>query len=229
MRYITEQELRRLFAKGIPQEYALPRDAKLTPAARQYLTDLRLYRPEGGRQGRPAPSSSGPKPEHMTHLTPDELVPKTHPRIALRGRLDSLQADILWAQAAAAERGAGELVPALEDALSLARRVLAAEVTGKPLGEWLLGGMTPAQVRASSHRPQDFGFLSHVLPSAAQGMMAALLNRLRTQARETELAAAAAFCWEGAPCGREDLLLALNRLSSYFYLLELKTVKGKEG
>ena len=38
------------------------------------------------------------KPEDMTHLNGDTLVPKTHPRIAFRGAMDSLEAELLlWA------------------------------------------------------------------------------------------------------------------------------------
>ena len=35
------------------------------------------------------------KPEHMTHLNGDTLVPKTHPRILFRGKLDTLEAELL--------------------------------------------------------------------------------------------------------------------------------------
>ncbi len=227
MRYITEQELRDLFSKGIPEEYMLPWDAKLTPAARQYLIDLRLYRLESGKEC--CEKAAGTKPEHMTHLTAGQLTHKTHPRIALRGKLDSLEAEILLAEITAKERGAHSLITSLEDSLALTRRILAAEVTGKPLGDWLLHGMTPAQVHDASHHPQSFGFSGHVLPSAKQGMIAALLNRLRTLVRETELTAVHAFCQGDGPCCREDLLLALNRLSSYFYILQLQAIKEQEG
>ena len=226
MRYITEQELRDLFMKGIPEEFALPKDAKLTPAARQYLIDLRLLRSETGKKN--CIKANGPKPEHMTHLNADQLVHKTHPRIALRGKLDSLEAEILLVEIQAKERGALSIIPALKDSLALTRRILAAEVTGKPLGEWQLSDMTPVQIHDASHHPQRFGFIGHVLPGVEQGMMAALLNRLRTQVREAELAAAAAFCQGECPSSRDDLLMALNRLSSYFYVLQLQAIKGQE-
>ena len=35
------------------------------------------------------------KPEHMTHLNSQVLVDKTHPRIAFRGALDTLEADTI--------------------------------------------------------------------------------------------------------------------------------------
>lgn len=229
MRYITEQELRDAFSKGVPAHYEVPREARLTPAARQYLIDNRLYRqPTSGESG-PMRTAATTKPEHMTNLDATRLVAKTHPRIALRGKLDSLEADILLVQATAAERGDAALLAPLQDALVLTRRILAAEVTGKALGEWTLNGMSPEQVHAASHNPKQYGFGGHVMPDAAQGVAAAQLNRLRTAARETELAAAAAFCDAEGVCARVDLLLALNRLSSYFYVLQLEAIRRREG
>ena len=47
------------------------------------------------------------KPEEMTHLRGNRLVPKTHPRIRFRGQLDSLMAQVLELQCrAAADRTA---------------------------------------------------------------------------------------------------------------------------
>ena len=43
------------------------------------------------------------KPEHLTHLHSNVLVTKGHPRIAFRGKMDSLQAGILEVQGLAAE------------------------------------------------------------------------------------------------------------------------------
>ena len=105
MRYITEQELRDAFSKGVPAHYEVPREARLTPAARQYLIDNRLYRQPASGESGPIRTASTIKPEHMTNLDATRLVAKTHPRIALRGKLDSLEADILLVQTTAAERG----------------------------------------------------------------------------------------------------------------------------
>ena len=227
MQYITERELRDLFSKGIPEEYIIPQGARLTPAAKQYLVDLRLYRSQIVRQSQPV-KSFGKKLEHITNLDAKELTHKSHPRIALRGKLDSLEADIILAQITAAQAGGYSFAAPLEEVLALVRRVLAADVTGKSLGDWLLGGMTADQIREASHHPQQFGFPGHVLPNAKQGIMAALFNQMRTKARETELAVIAAFCAGDNPCTREDLLLAMNRLSSYFYVLQLQAIKGQE-
>ena len=46
------------------------------------------------------------KPEHMTHLNGEILVPKTHPRIVFRGRLDTLEAELILCQLAGAHLAA---------------------------------------------------------------------------------------------------------------------------
>ncbi len=227
MRFITEQELRALFASGAFHDYAIPDGAKLTPAARDYLADHHV-RPAERASSADERFASKPgvvvKPEHMTHLTAGALVLKTHPRIRLRGKLDSLEAEILVTQVAAGERGENTLIAPLDDALKLTRQVLGCEVTGKPLEDWTLDGMSPKTVHDASHRPQDYGFSGHVLPDAAQGWAAAQWNRLRALCRETELAANVAFSDDRGGCTRVDLVTALNRLSSFFYIMQLKAI-----
>ena len=72
------------------------------------------------------------KPDHLTHLVDDaSLVPKTHPRIAARGKLDLLQSALLDAQVAADADGARGLVGELGEILELARALVGAEVTGR--------------------------------------------------------------------------------------------------
>ena len=219
MRYITERELRDQFANGVPEHYQAPPDCKLTPAARQYLLDLKLYRHPSSpqRAAGAVPTGAGRKPEHMTNLNARELVCKTHPRILLRGKLDALESEILMLQASATD----EWRVQLGDALKLVRSVLAAEVKEIPLAPWTLNGMNPEEVHRCSHHPEQFGFPGHILPAPEHGLLAAQLNRLRALTREVELAAVQAF-WDGQQVSREDLVLALNRLSSYFYVLQLR-------
>ena len=212
------RQLRDQFAGGIPEQYQLPAGCRLTPAARQYLMDLRLYRHPSPASS-PVPSGKR-KPEHMTNLNAREMVCKNHPRILFRGKLDTLESEIIVLQASTRRENRASL----QDALDLVRAVLAAEVKETPLMTWTLGGMTPDEVHRCSHHPEEFGFSGHILPAAEHGLYAAQLNRLRTLTRETELAAMQAF-WDGARVTREDLLLALNRLSSYFYVLQLRAVR----
>ena len=222
MRFITERELRDQFASGVPEQYETPPGAQLTPAARQYLLDLKLYRHPGARGQMKAvtPPPGGRKPEYMTHLNAREMVCKNHPRILLRGKLDTLESEILVLQCSCRP----EWRAPLGDALLLVRAVLAAEVRETPVSAWKLDGMDPEEVHRCSHHPQDFGFPGHILPMPEHGLLAAQLNRLRTLTRETELQAVQAF-WDGQKVSREDIVLALNRLSSFFYVLQLRAAR----
>ena len=158
------------------------------------------------------------KPEYMTHLNAEFLVDKTHPRIAFRGVMDSLEAALLLA-AAEAE---GNIRTQLLEALAYARYLLGQEVLEQPIVCEALGGMDEQQLRERSHRPQDFYGKPHFMPSPEDNKSLLLVNFARCKAREAELAAVKAFQnQEGLP-QRLDLLQALNRLSSFLYLIMIQ-------
>ena len=182
-----------LFDKKAVQENIRNRDGKrvfylgkghqLTSDARDWLTSERIpilsaeqakpngYRLLGG-------GILEKKPEHMTHLNAEFLVDKTHPRIAFRGGIDSLEAALLLAD--------------------------------------------EKQLRERSHRPQDFYGKPHFMPQPTDSKALLLVNFARCKAREAELLAVKAFRdAEGLPT-RVDLLQALNRLSSFLYLIMLQ-------
>ncbi len=230
MRYITESDLRDQFARELPERYALPPDAKLTPAARQYLIDRRLLPLEGTAQRAPIGTThTGKKPEHKTHLDARTLVRKDHPRIVLRGLLDALEADILLAQVVALGRGQSDSARQLDEALALTQRALACDVKQAPLPAWTLDGMTEADVHDASHHPERLLPSGHPMPTAADGELAARMNQLRTRARQAEIQAVAAYGDQHGACG-DSLVLALNRLSSYFYVLQLREIAAhREG
>ncbi len=157
------------------------------------------------------------KPEHMTHLNGEVLVKKTHPRIAFRGWVDSLEAELLLAgkECPHLQRELGEI-------LALTRQILRCDVLEEPLHLTGLCGLTEAEMRKRSHFPQDYYGIPHFMPDFSDIGAVLTLNRIRTIARQTELAAQHAFVdREGLPT-REDLLQALNRISSMLYILMLR-------
>ena len=157
------------------------------------------------------------KPEHMTHLNAEILVPKTHPRILFRGKMDTLEAELILCQLAD-----GALSDSVGEILSLARTILRCDVLNEPLADAPLCGLSEEEQRRRSHFPQDYYGQPHFMPSAADGLPIARLNRARCAAREAELAAADAFSdREGNPT-RPDLLRALNRMSSMLYILMIQ-------
>ena len=154
------------------------------------------------------------KPEHMTHLNGDVLVPKTHPRIAFRGAMDTLEAELLLCQLAVPE-----FRQELAEILELARKLLRWEVLEEPAQEGRLCGLTQDELRSRSHRPQDFYGQPHFMPQVTDGAQVLQLNRVRCAARHAELKAVAAIP------EREDILRALNRMSSMLYILMIQAKK----
>lgn len=159
------------------------------------------------------------KPEHLTHLRGSTLVEKTHPRILLRGKLDSCQAKTLEVGILAAKERRQAIVDGLDEILEYLREILAAEVKEEPLDRTTLLGMDEAELRAVSHNPRPHFGIGHIVPNMAMAPCLIGLNALRTLTRETELACVAAFRKENGSSARPDLVQALNRLSSAIYIM----------
>ena len=172
------------------------------------------------------------KPDHLTHLRDDaSLVPKTHPRIVARGKLDLLQSALLDAQVAADADGGRALVGELGEILELSRALVGAEVTDRPVPAPTLWGMTADQIRDATHHTGELYGVPFMYPDVRQGPVVAKLALARAIAREAELAALVAFppatgLSTAAP-GRPDLARALNRISSALYLLAVRYVAGQ--
>lgn len=196
---------------------------RLTAAAREYLVGehIEILPADRAKPGVYRLLSGGytaEKPEHMTHLYGDVLVPKTHPRIAFRGAMDTLEAELLLCQLQAEPK----LREQLSEGLEFARELLRDEVLEQPVKEGTLCGLDEKALRERSHRPQDFYGQPHFMPSAGDGACILQLNRTRCAARAAELQAVQAFTdREGNPT-RQDLLQALNRLSSMLYILMIQ-------
>ena len=155
------------------------------------------------------------KPETFTHLRGRRLVPKDHPIIVLRGKLDSLTAAIIEAQIIGRRKKNESFVKDLREILEFTRRLLVCEFSGQQVEEFSLLGLNAADLRAHSHDPMKFYGCQHLMTSVEMGPLCAALNSLRTQVREAELVAVTAF--RDHP--RDDLVRALNRLSSLFYIM----------
>jgi ethanolamine utilization cobalamin adenosyltransferase len=153
----------------------------------------------------------------MTHLHSNVLVSKTHPRIRFRGTMDSLEAELLLCQLNC-ERWGKEL----GEILNLARKVIRYDVLEEPAKQEKLCGLTEAELRSHSHRPQDYYGQTHFMPEVTDGAIVLHLNRCRAAARAAELAAAEAFTDENGNCIRPDILQALNRMSSMIYILMIR-------
>lgn len=202
--------------------FFLGKNDNLTSAARDYLSRERIeIRPAQSARPERFPLLGGgyceEKPEHMTHLDGVTLAPKTHPRIIFRGKMDTLEANLILCRL---------FVPRfdreLKDILGYVRLLLRCEVLGEPVPEQKICGLTEQELRQHSHFPQDYYNQPHFMPESEDGREIAILNLARCAAREAELAAAAAFTDGYGQVSRADLLRACNRLSSALYLLMIR-------
>ena len=192
----------------------------LTPSARDFLNRerIQILPPEQAKPKAWKLLNGGyceDKPEVMTHLNGDTLVPKNHPRIRFRGAIDTLEAELLLCGIAASE------------VLSLTRRLIRCDVLNEPVGDITLYGLSEAEQRKRSHFPQDYYGIPHFMPDFTDSPQVLVLNRARCAARAAELAAVDAFVDPDGIPTRADILQALNRISSMLYLLMLQEKSHK--
>ena len=227
----TEQSARdNVRNRGGKRVFFLGKGDQLTAGARDFLTRERIeiLPAQQARPERYALLGGGfveEKPEHMTHLNGDILVHKTHPRIAFRGAMDTLETELLLCQLVTEP----DIRKDLGEVLLLARKLIRCDVLEEPVGEEKLCGLTQQELRSHSHRPQDYYGQPHFMPEYADGAAVLQLSRARCAAREAELRAVAAFTdREGNPT-RADILQAMNRLSSMLYILMIRIKSKKTG
>ncbi len=231
MRIYTESELRELYQKSPFTFFELPPGSRLTPAAAQFLSERKIaVRTSSSDQQVYRLLATGKKldqkPEHLTHLGGTTLVPKNHPRIRFRGKLDSVEALLIEVILTAEEEGYPGLSRDLTLVLEYARQMMRAEVKEEPLSPVVFQGWSHQEIRDRSHHPQRYYGISFFEPKPEHGKMMAKLNVLRTQVRELEVIAQDAFCRSPAQVEREDLLLAVNRMSSLIHVLMLQLAAG---
>lgn len=256
MAVLTESALRRQFIANKYKESVinLPNGTILTPAAKSFLQDRKItveffeevdmkVTSKKQQKTEQVPTKAidtskikyqvvnggfmENKPEYMTTLSSNLLVPKNHRRIILRGRLDSLQAKIMEVQFQLADRKSLQLAEDLQEVLTFVMKLLELEVTGKALGDFKLLDMGEKEIQTIGFRPEDFFSVKLPLPDYEMGIEIVLLNVLRTEIREVEIVAYEAFEKEDGTLERTDLLLALNRLSSLCHVMMYKVKAGE--
>lgn len=226
----TEEHVRaNLRVKDGKRVFYLAAGDKLTPAARSWLRQERVdVLPAAEARLREYKTLFGAilteKPEHMTHLQGNILVMKDHPRIAFRGMIDTLEAELLLAMK---EAEGTAVLQDLKEILQFVRDLIPADVLSEPVKPWKLCGMTPDELRQRSHFPQKYYDQPHFMPDETDSRLLLALNKVRTVVRQTELRAFAAFKTPDGAAEREDILLALNRLSSLLWILMIRE-KSKE-
>lgn len=237
--------------------YKVPPGTILTPAARSFLSDRKIdvvfsdekstsskkSQGSAGKENNPEKESKSKgkakyylldagiytdkKPEAYTHINANNLVPKYHPRIKFRGKIDNLEAHIIRAQTIAERERMDLLVKELDEVLSIVKNILRAEVLSEPLEDFTLFGFTEQEIREMSHNPKKHIGVNHFFPSWDMGEMMACLNIVRTKIRETEVVAVETFFDPYKGLEREDIIKALNRLSSAIYVIMCRLLAGR--
>lgn len=217
MKIVTESELRASWKHEPFKVLKLTKDEKLTPAAREFLSERRielLYTEDLNRED----SVSTYKPEHLTHLRGSETVPKNDARIRLRGRLDSLYAEFVEMEITAQEHSLTQLKTELRIQRKYINHIICAEASGQSLEMIDFYGWSSQEIRERSHETRKYYGTAHFRPHPDNGIVMARLNRLRTRVREVEVEAVSAYCSTADSVEREDIIRALNRLSSILYI-----------
>lgn len=247
MKIITEIELRDRYKKEPFTTYTLAYSDKLTPAASQFLSERRitvvhanctipqdkallqdkaLKEPDEGYLSLADGAVLKEKPEYLTHLRGKTLIPKNHPRIIFRGKVDSVEAQLTDIIVEIGQLEMEELKNDLGRILEYLRKLLRAEVTDEALPFIEFNGWSEADIREYSQKPQNYFGVKHFFPGPELGKIMAKLNLVRTALRELELAAVDAFYdSKTGRIEREDIILALNRLSSLVYVIMCRRMK----
>lgn len=257
MKVITESLLRDELRSSQPEYYYIPEGTLLSPAAREYLQQRKVkISKEPPMQTQTSEEKQIPqeeksqsivsepwkpayidfetgsyymeKPEHMCQISGNFLVPKNHPRILFRGKLDSLQTMVVLDQALMSESGtSAKLIEDLNSVLSALQNIMKCEVLDEVLESGLIIGLTHRELHDRSHDPMKFfGIKQMLMPNYTMGSQYAMLNQLRAAIREVEVVAADCFCQKGK-CSRGDIVEELNRLSSALHVMMCKWLAGE--
>lgn len=242
---VTEAELRDQVRRPVVgARVTIPAGARLSPAAADFVKEWSLVTVEDAPAAGWDRASAFPvalsgevptctncglqvthKPDALTQLNAHHYVPKTHPRIKLRGRFDSLHALVLLVQRMAAQRGDQGLARDLGTIAAYCRELTSAEYNERPAAELRLQDWDADAIHRATHDPEGTLGVQHLTIDEADADLQHWLNVARTQSREIEILALETFGSPHHPYGA-SICHALNRLSSTFYFLQLRLASG---
>lgn len=256
LKVITEAKVRAEVPRSErPEAYYIEPGYILSPAAREYLMGRKIKISNGPKpesvivaaEVPPIPSADPQpkvesakyvdyatgacyfeKPIHMTVLYGNVLVAKDHPQIIFRGKLESLQAQIILNQAMIAEHnGSQKLIDDLNNILNILRNTLRKHILNEPVNVDTIIGFTAAELRERKNDPMRYFKIEQVsTPDYTRGREYAQLHQLHTLTREVEAVAVTAFR-EGNRYIRNDILKALNQLSDAFQVMMFMHMAGE--
>lgn len=241
--FVTEADLRDQLRQPVAgATVKVPAGARLSPSAADFVAQWQLIVDDGT----PSSDTQWDKPstfpvvinteaprctccgmavteksDALTQLNSCHMVEKTHPRIKLRGKLDSLHAAVLMVQAQALAAAEQRLGADLGTLAAYCRELLSAEYNERPAADLIIDGADPEAIHRATHDPRGELGIGHLTIDGAAPLLQHYLNMLRTQARELEIVAQEAFPSPHHYFG-PSICHAANRLSSAVYYLQLR-------
>lgn len=254
---VTEADLRDQLRRPTPgAQVAIPADARLSPAAADFVRHWSLVVVEQEGAGPPGPirpttaaewdraatfpvdrSGEAPccvtcgtpldaKPGALTQLNAHHFAPKTHPRIRLRGSIDALHALVLLIQGVALRSGRLALADDLGTVAAYCRELASAEYNERPAAQPRLRDWDADAIHRATHDPRGELGIDHLALGADAPELQHWLGVARTQARQLEIVALETY---PSPHHRSGASIAhgCNRLSSLLYFLQLRLARGE--
>lgn len=166
------------------------------------------------------------KPTNVTHLSGNIFVPRNNPHIAFRGKLESLESQIMLLQVITDETDNRRLQTAMEDVLAFVRQIMSAELLNRKIENVQILGADRKKIDYEYHHIMKIYGIPHPMPDYTMGRTCIELNRLRTFVRETEVNAAQTYL-DGNDCSRQDIMDAMSMLSNAVYILLCRQLTGK--
>lgn len=169
------------------------------------------------------------KPNYMTQTEGNILILKSSKRIIFKAKLEYFLSELLLTtKELEISKGNKKLLENMEALIKFVNDILISESLNKILETRnLLGGKTLDMIKEMASNPKELLGTPHLLElSLKNDINLHRLNKLRALARELETHAVSYFVREDG-IHREDLLQALNALSSAIYILMLKLENGE--
>ncbi|MDO5092123.1 MAG: hypothetical protein Q4D79_01680 [Propionibacteriaceae bacterium] len=167
------------------------------------------------------------KPSALTQVDVRHYAAKSHPRIKLRGRVDSLHALTLMAGRVARNLGRRDMTRDLGTLAAYCRELTSAEFHGRRVAELRLNNWSLDEIHHVTHDPQGTLQVEHLTIDDTDSELQHWLNLARTMSREIEITAMETFPEPDHPYGA-SICHAFNRLSSAYYFLQLRLATGRE-
>jgi ethanolamine utilization cobalamin adenosyltransferase len=226
LQFLTDRRIKIIELKDKSENISFLNKQRLNPQNTK-IPQVVVNEPENGFVLMDSGEVVQKKPEAYTHLRGKKLVPKNDKRIKFRGEIDSLEASFINTIVEVQGSGYKELEEDLLTLFEYVKKIMRAEVLDETLEFINFKGYSDEDVREYSHHPDKYFGVKHFIPDPKYGRIMAVINLLRTQVRRAETVCVDAFYDEDKKVvSREDIIVAMNRMSSLIYIIMCQYLGG---